>query len=86
MNTLFHDLWYNWGGHANHEFFWESLSPCNVRGGIEPGPNTDISKLIVSTYGSLKKFTKEFRKQGENINGSGWTWLVYDPSRDELHI
>jgi len=59
------------GGHCNHSFFWQILSP---KGGGEPGDG--LSKAIRSAFGSFDGFVKEFEAAAGNRFGSGWAWLV----------
>ena len=63
----------NGGGHANHSFFWEIMSPD---GGGDP--EGDIADAINDTFGSLDDLKKLVNETGVNRFGSGWTWLVYD--------
>ena len=63
----------NGGGHANHSFFWEIMSPD---GGGDP--EGDIGDAINDTFGSLDDLKKLVNETGVNRFGSGWTWLVYD--------
>lgn len=60
----------NGGGHWNHSFFWESLSPTATT----PGPATIIA--INAAFGSIDKFKEEFAKTATGRFGSGWAWLV----------
>ena len=63
----------NAGGHANHTFFWEIMSPD---GGGEPsGP---LAAAIESTFGSLDELKSQVNDAGVKRFGSGWTWLVHD--------
>jgi Fe-Mn family superoxide dismutase len=63
----------NAGGHANHSFFWEIMSPD---GGGEPtGAFADALNL---TFGSLDELRKQVNDAGVKRFGSGWTWLVWD--------
>lgn len=63
----------NGGGHANHSFFWQILSP---NGGGEPtGP---IAQAIESELGGFAKFKEDFTKAATTRFGSGWAWLVVD--------
>lgn len=61
----------NVGGHVNHSFFWETLSP---HGGGEP--KGALAEAIEKTFGSLEAFKKQFADAAAKRFGSGWAWLV----------
>jgi len=61
----------NGGGHANHSFFWESLSPNG--GGL---PSGGLHSTIESSFGNMDAFKLEFTQAALNRFGSGWAWLV----------
>jgi Fe-Mn family superoxide dismutase len=63
----------NAGGHANHSFFWEIMSPD---GGGEP--EGDLAAAITDVFGSLDELKKAVNQTGVDRFGSGWTWLVHD--------
>jgi Fe-Mn family superoxide dismutase len=65
----------NGGGHANHSFFWEIMSPD---GGGEP--SGALAEAIESTFGGLDDLKKQVNDAGVARFGSGWTWLVHDGS------
>jgi Fe-Mn family superoxide dismutase len=65
----------NAGGHSNHSFFWQIMSPD---GGGDP--DGDLAAAIESAFGSLDGFREEFKNAGINRFGSGWAWLVHDGS------
>src|SRR6059058_4173841 len=65
----------NAGGHANHTFFWQIMSPD---GGGEPGG--DLGSAIEQAFGGFDSFKDEFKNAGVNRFGSGWAWLVHDGS------
>ena len=60
----------NGGGHFNHTFFWNILSPD---GGSPVGT---LATAIDSTFGSLDNLKAEFKKAGIGRFGSGWAWLI----------
>jgi Fe-Mn family superoxide dismutase len=61
----------NVGGHLNHTFFWESLSPKG--GGV---PSGALEKEIDASFGSFEKFKNVFAEAAAKRFGSGWAWLV----------
>ena len=63
----------NAGGHANHELFWQIMSPD---GGGEPGGA--LGEAITSTFGSFDELKRLVNDAGVKRFGSGWTWLVHD--------
>jgi superoxide dismutase, Fe-Mn family len=65
----------NGGGHLNHTFFWETMSP---NGGGEP--QGALADAIASTFGSFDDFKDKLKNAGVGQFGSGWAWLVYDGS------
>jgi Fe-Mn family superoxide dismutase len=65
----------NAGGHSNHTFFWQIMSPDG--GGA---PDGDLATAIDSAFGSFDGFQEEFKNAGVNRFGSGWSWLVHDGS------
>jgi Fe-Mn family superoxide dismutase len=65
----------NGGGHANHTFFWQIMSPD---GGGEP--SGDLASAIDVAFGGFGDFKSKFAEAGVNRFGSGWAWLVHDGS------
>lgn len=61
----------------NHSFYWKSLSPT---GGGEP--TGAIKDAIEKKYGSFEDFKKAFSDTAAGHFGSGWAWLVKNPSGD----
>jgi Fe-Mn family superoxide dismutase len=65
----------NAGGHANHSFFWEIMSPD---GGGEP--EGDLAAAINDKFGDLDSLKEEVKAAGVGQFGSGWAWVVHDGS------
>jgi Fe-Mn family superoxide dismutase len=65
----------NAGGHSNHTFFWQIMSPD---GGGEP--EGDLRAAIDDAFGGFDSFKDELKNAGVNRFGSGWAWLVRDGS------
>ncbi len=65
----------NAGGHANHSFFWKTMSPD---GGGEP--SGALADAINDKFGDLDTLKEEVKKAGVGQFGSGWAWLVHDGS------
>lgn len=61
----------NGGGHWNHTFFWNILSPTG--GGVPTGA---LAAAIDAKFGSLDNFKAEFKKAALGRFGSGWAWLI----------
>ena len=65
----------NGGGHINHSMFWQIMKP---NGGGEP--TGALASAIQSTFGSFDAFKTAFNDAGVKRFGSGWAWLILDPS------
>ena len=61
----------NGGGHWNHSFFWEILSPD---GGGKP--EGELAKAIDEAFGSFEEMQEKFNAAGGGRFGSGWAWLA----------
>lgn len=68
----------NGGGHANHAFFWTSLS---ANGGELHG---ELKDAIVATFGSVEAFKEAFETAAKTRFGSGWAWLVVSNGQLEV--
>jgi Fe-Mn family superoxide dismutase len=62
----------NAGGHWNHSFFWDSMTPIAKSG----TPSPALKTAIESSFGSFDNFKAEFKKAGLGRFGSGWVWLI----------
>ena len=65
----------NAGGHANHTFFWKTMSPD---GGGEP--SGALGDAINEAFGDFDSFKEKVKAAGVGQFGSGWAWLVHDGS------
>jgi len=61
----------NGGGHWNHLFFWNSLSP-NAGG----SPSGKLADAINEAFSSFDEFKTKFAQAGLGRFGSGWAWLI----------
>lgn len=68
----------NAGGHWNHSFFWKIIGPAANSG--EPSP--ELKAAIDKKFGSMDEFKSQFEKAGADRFGSGWVWLIKNPSGD----
>lgn len=60
----------NGGGHWNHTFFWNLMSPKG-----DGQPSGSLASAIESTFGSFEEFKKQFAAAAIGRFGSGWAWL-----------
>ena len=60
----------NAGGHWNHTFFWQIMSPD---GGGKP--EGKLSQAIDDAFGSFEAMKEKFNAAGAARFGSGWAWL-----------
>jgi Fe-Mn family superoxide dismutase len=65
----------NGGGHVNHTFFWELMTP-----GGATAPTGALAAAIDAKFGSFDEFKTAFQAAGVARFGSGWVWLVKDAS------
>ena len=66
----------NAGGHWNHSFFWEILSP---NGGGKP--EGKLAQAIDEAFGSFDALKEKFNAAGAGRFGSGWAWLVVNDGK-----
>ena len=69
----------NGGGHWNHSFFWEILSP--KAGG---SPSGKLADAISSAFGSLDSLKEKLNNAGITRFGSGWAWLIAKDGKLEV--
>jgi len=62
----------NGGGHWNHSFFWQIMSP----GGGEP--TGKLADALQDSFGGIDKFKEQWATAGNGRFGSGWVWLMKD--------
>ncbi len=65
----------NGGGHANHSMFWKILT---AKG--EGKPSGNLAGAIQSSFGSFEQFKEKFNAAAAGRFGSGWAWLLKEPS------
>ena len=69
----------NAGGHLNHSFFWTILKK-------DITPSGEILEAIEKDFQSLDEFKKQFKQAAITQFGSGWAWLVFNPTSNKLEI
>ena len=69
----------NGGGHANHALFWEIMGPG---GGGEP--TGAVADAITAGFGDFAAFKAKIKDNGLTQFGSGWSWVVWNPTAGKL--
>ena len=63
------------GGHLNHSFFWEIMSP-------KKEIDESLITRIKEKFGSVDAFKEVFTQAAIKRFGSGWAWLVETKDKD----
>jgi Fe-Mn family superoxide dismutase len=66
----------NLGGHWNHTFFWELMTP----GGAKE-PSGELKSAIESSWRNVDDFKERLSGAGLTRFGSGWAWLVVNKDK-----
>lgn len=61
----------NLGGHWNHTYFWESLTPGGAK-----APAGDLKSAIDGAFGDFDKMKAAVKQAALTRFGSGWAWLA----------
>lgn len=63
------------GGAYNHSLFWTLMAPA---GSTQMSPK--LEKKLIANFGTVDAFKSEFEKAASTRFGSGWAWLIKEPS------
>jgi Fe-Mn family superoxide dismutase len=66
----------NLGGHWNHSFFWDLMTP----GGAKEPPG-ELKAAIESSWKDVNDFRERFAAAAAARFGSGWAWLVLNKDK-----
>jgi len=68
----------NGGGVANHNFFWQILSPEKKK------MDKEFEEALEAQFGSVEEFKEKFSTVAATHFGSGWAWLVVRHGKLEI--
>jgi superoxide dismutase, Fe-Mn family len=64
----------------NHTFLWHSLTPHTTRASAQ------LQRFIDESFDGVDGFRKAFAKAAASEFGSGWAWLIVEPSTQHLAV
>ncbi|PAF47168.1 superoxide dismutase [Helicobacter sp. 12S02634-8] len=64
----------------NHDFYWDCIAPSATE------ISAELKDALIADFGSLEAFKEAYIKSATTLFGSGWCWLVYNPSNQKLEI
>ncbi len=76
-------LSFNLSGHLLHSVFWSNMARD---GGGDPEPNSGIARMIKRDFGSVDAFRGHFAAAAQQVQGSGWGILAYEPNAKRLIV
>lgn len=78
------ELSFHGAGHVNHSMFWVTMAASGKGGGGEP--TGALGSAIARDFGSFAAFSTHFQAAATAVEGSGWAWLVYEPTAERLLV
>ena len=81
INQLEKNLAFHLSGHILHSIFWKNLSPD---GGGKPAD--ELAAAIDDQFGSFDGFKSQLTEAANNVQGSGWGALSWEPVGQRLIV
>ncbi len=78
------ELSFHGSGHVNHALFWLTMATAGNGGG--GAPSGALAEAIDASFGSFEKFKTHFSAASGAVEGSGWGWLVHEPTSGRLLV
>ncbi|HHV62694.1 MAG TPA: superoxide dismutase [Firmicutes bacterium] len=75
------ELAFNGSGHILHSIYWTNMSPAG--GGM---PGRVVQEQINFYFGSYQAFHQQFARAAQDVEGSGWALLVWQPQWGRLEV
>jgi len=73
----------NGGGHLNHDFFWNSMTPETAQARTPEGA---LAQALTTDFDSFDEFREKFSTAATNHFASGWVALALDNGSRKLEI
>ncbi len=77
------EISFHGSGHILHSIYWTSMAPVGNRWET---PGGETFRNIAEYFGSFSAFQEEFSEAAINVEGSGWTLLVWQPGWGRMEI
>ncbi|NPV52815.1 MAG: superoxide dismutase [Firmicutes bacterium] len=75
------ELAFNGSGHALHSIYWTNMS--SIGGGT---PGGLVLEQINSYFGSYQAFRQQLSRAAQDVEGSGWALLVWQPQWGRVEV
>jgi Fe-Mn family superoxide dismutase len=83
IRTVSESLSFNLSGHVLHSIFWTNM---RKDGGSDPEGATDIARMGKRDFGSIEAMRANFAAAAQQVQGSGWGILAYEPNSERLIV
>ena len=83
VRTVTDALSFNSAGHILHSVYWQNMKK---EGGGDPASDSEIGSMIRRDFGSLDAFRGHFQAASQQVQGSGWGILAYEPLSQRLIV
>ncbi len=64
----------------NHDFYWDCITPSQSQ------ISQELQSALQADFGGVDGFKEKFIQVATTLFGSGWCWLVFNPSTSKLEI
>ena len=81
INQLEKNMAFHLSGHVLHSLLWKNMSPD---GGGEP--EGELAAAVKESFGSYDAFKAQLSEAANNVQGSGWAALSWEPLSSRLIV
>jgi Fe-Mn family superoxide dismutase len=81
INQLEKNMAFHLSGHVLHSLLWQNMSPD---GGGEP--DGELAAAVKESFGSYDAFKAQLSEAANNVQGSGWAALSWEPLSSRLIV